>query len=154
MRPSPGEMVWSSARGALTLTTDPLEMDVAAVHAYLSHESYWAAGIPLETVRRAMENSLCFAVLDGEEQVAFARVITDRATFAYLCDVYVVNGYRGRGIATWLIETIDSHPDLQGLRRWSLVTRDAHDLYSRHGFRAPADPGSYMERRDPDVYVR
>lgn len=139
-------------RDSLVLTTDMGRMDVSAVHAYLSQESYWAAGIPLETVRRAMESSLCFAILDGDHLVAFARVVTDRATFAYLCDVYVLDEYRGRGLARRLLEAIDQHPELQGLRRWSLVTRDAHALYARFGYRQLANPAGYMERHDPGVY--
>ena len=142
------------ARDSLVITTDIARMDVAAIHAYLCNESYWAAGIPLETVRRSMENSLCFGILDGTRQAAFARVVTDRATFAYLCDVYVETEYRGRGLGKRLVAAIDAHPDLQGLRRWNLVTRDAHTLYERFGFRAPANPGGYMERRDPGVYAR
>jgi GNAT superfamily N-acetyltransferase len=140
-------------RDSLILTTELHRMDVLAIHSFLSNESYWAAGIPLETVRRSMEHSLCFGVLDGVRQAAFARVITDRATFAYLCDVYVEPDYRGLGLATWLLEAIDAHPELQGLRRWNLVTRDAHPLYAKFGFHAPANPAGYMERRDPDVYL-
>jgi GNAT superfamily N-acetyltransferase len=135
------------------LTTDLARMDVSAVHAFLSRESYWAAGIPLETVRRAMENSLCFGILDGERLAAFGRVVTDRATFAYLCDVYVEEEYRGRGLAKRLMHAIDAHPELQGLRRWNLVTRDAHPLYAQFGYVAPANPAGYMERRKPDIYT-
>lgn len=101
-----------------------------------------------------MENSLCFAILEGDLQVAFARVVTDRATFAYLCDVYVERAYRGRGLGKWLMEAIEAHPDLQGLRRWTLVTRDAHDLYATYGFRGLANPAGYMERWAPDVYKK
>lgn len=139
-------------RDSLVLTTDIGRMDVSAVHAYLAYESYWAAGIPIETVRRAMQGSLCFAILDGDRLVAFARVVTDRATFAYLCDVYVLAEYRGRGLARRLLEAIDRHPELQGLRRWNLVTRDAHALYAQFGYRQPSNPAGYMERHDPDVY--
>lgn len=129
-------------------------MDIGAIHDFLSNESYWAAGIPMTTLRRAMEHSLCFGVLDGRQQVGFARVVTDRATFAYLCDVYIRADYRGRGLAKQLLHAIDAHSDLQGLRRWNLVTSGAHGLYAQFGFVQPANPDGYMERRDPDVYRR
>lgn len=141
-------------RGDLVLTTDAGRMDVDAVHAFLSRESYWAQGIPREVVARSIAHSLCFGVLDRGRQVAFARVVTDRATYAYLCDVYVLASHRGRGIATWMMDAMDGHPDLQGLRRWNLVTRDAHDLYARRRWVAAAQPESYMERLDRGVYQR
>ncbi|HYE03575.1 MAG TPA: GNAT family N-acetyltransferase, partial [Phycisphaerales bacterium] len=128
-------------------------LDLEAVHAYLSR-SYWAAGVPIEVVRRAAAHSLCFGVYHADGQVGFARVITDRATFAYLSDVFVLEAYRGRGLSKWLVETILAHPDLRGLRRFCLLTRDAHGLYARYGFRPLADPRRYMERWDPDVYKR
>ena len=130
--------------GQYVITTDPKKLDLNATHAFLSR-SFWAEGIRKETVARAMANSLCFGVFDGNDQVGFARVVTDRATYAYLCDVYVLESHRGRGLGKWLIETVMAHPDLQGLRRFQLVTRDAHGLYSRHGFAAPAEPDRYME---------
>lgn len=107
----------------LRISTDAAEMDLDAIHAYLSEESYWARGIPRETVARSIANSLCFGVFDGGAQVAFARVITDRATFAYLADVYVLPAYRGRGISRWMMEAVFAHPELRGLRRWMLMTR-------------------------------
>lgn len=140
--------------GELHLRTGADRMDVAAVHAYLAVESYWAAGIPLETVRRSLEHSLCFGIFDEGRQVAFARVVSDRATYAYLCDVYVLAEYRGRGLAKWLMREVDAHPELQGLRRWGLVTRDAHPLYAGFGWTPPANPQGYMERRDPEAYRR
>lgn len=139
---------------ALRLSTDSAGMDVDAIHAYLSGESYWARGIPRETVARSIRNSLCFGVFDGDAQVAFARVVTDRATFAYLCDVYVLPAYRGRGISKWMMEAVFAHPELQGLRRWSLATQDAHGLYAQFGFTPLARPERFMERTDPDVYTR
>jgi len=138
----------------LRLTSAAAGMDVDAIHAYLSGESYWARGIPRETVARSIRNSLCFGVFDDDAQVAFARVVTDRATFAYLADVYVLPAYRGRGISKGLMEAVDAHPELQGLRRWSLATRDAHGLYARFGWRAVAHPERFMERTDPHVYTR
>lgn len=139
-------------RDTLRLSTDTAEMDVGAIHAYLSGESYWARGIPREIVERAVRNSLCFGIFDGAAQVAFARVITDRATYAYLADVYVLQAYRGRGLSKWMMRAITSHPDLQGLRRWSLMTHDAHGLYEQFGFRVMAQPERAMERVHRDVY--
>ena len=143
-----------SERAELEISTDPARMDVRAIHAYLSGESYWARGVPLDVVERSVKHSLCFGIFDGAAQVAFARVVTDRATFAYLCDVYVLEAYRGRGLGKRLMGEIDAHPELQGLRRWSLVTRDAHGLYAQFGFVTPARPERYMERVDPDIYQR
>jgi GNAT superfamily N-acetyltransferase len=138
---------------SLTLSTDRDRMDVDAIHAFLSTESYWSLGIPRDVVERAITGSLCFGIFDGARQVAFARVITDGATFAYLCDVFVIQQYRGRRLAHRLMNAIDRHPDLQGLRRWNLVTRDAHTLYAGYGFTAPARPEGYMERLRPDIYI-
>ena len=140
-------------RGAHRITTDPRAIDVAAVHAFLTR-SYWAEGIPRELVERAIAGSLCFSLFDGARQVGFARVITDRATFAYLCDVYVLEECRGRGLGTWLMEVVQAHPDLQGLRRFVLVTKDAHALYAKFGFEPPAKPRGYMEIAVPGIYKR
>jgi N-acetylglutamate synthase-like GNAT family acetyltransferase len=127
-------------RDGFHISTDPAELDVAALHAYLSR-SYWAQGIPREVVERSVRHSLCFGLYEEKEwskrQVGFARVVSDRATFAYLGDVYVLEDYRGRGLSKWLMECIRTHPELQGLRRWSLATRDAHGLYGRFGFTPP-----------------
>jgi GNAT superfamily N-acetyltransferase len=131
-------------KGQYSIRTDPKQLDLDAIHAFLSR-SFWAEGIPKETVAKAIANSLCFGVFDGKAQVGFARVVTDRATFAYLCDVYVLESHRGHGLGKWLIETVMAHPDLQGLRRFQLVTRDAHGLYSRHGFESPLNPERHME---------
>jgi len=144
----------SDPRAGLRLSLDAAEMDVDAIHAYLSGESYWARGIPRETVARAIRHSLCFGVLDGAAQVAFARVITDRATFGYLADVYVLPAYRGRGLGRWMMESITAHPELQGLRRWGLMTRDAHGLYAGFGFTPLAHPEYAMERTEPGLYAR
>ena len=132
------------AKGRYSITTDPERLDIDAIHAFLSR-SFWAEGIPRDLVAKAIAHSLCFGLFDGAAQVAFARVVTDRATFAYLCDVYVLESHRGRGLGKWLIETVMDHPDLQGLRRFQLVTRDAHGLYARHGFAAPRHPERQME---------
>ena len=140
-------------RGEYLITTDPARVDLAVVHGFLA-ESYWAKGIPLETVRRAVEHSLNFSVYDGARQVGFARVITDYATFAYLGDVFVLESHRGRGLSRWLMEVIVAHPELQGFRRWVLLTRDAHGLYRKVGFKEIAAPERYMELWVPEVYTR
>jgi GNAT superfamily N-acetyltransferase len=134
-------------RDGYLISTDASMLDLEVVHAYLSR-SYWAAGVPEDVVRRSIENSLCFGVYRGEEQAGFARVVTDRATFAYLADVFVLEEHRGQGIGKWLVEVILSHPELKGLRRWMLATRDAHDLYRRYAFTELARPGIFMERKD------
>ena len=127
-----------------SISTDPRRLDIDAIHAYLSR-SFWAGGISRELVARSVANSLCFGLFHRASQVGFARVVTDRATFAYLCDVYMLEEYRGQGLGKWLIEVVMSHPDLQGLRRFQLVTRDAHGLYSRFGFGAASYPDRHME---------
>ena len=135
------------------LTDDPLRVDAAAAHAYLSR-SYWSPGIPFETVERALANSICVAVFHEEVQVAMARVISDRATFAYLADVYVLEDHRGNGLSKRMIETLYAHPDLQGLRRWSLFTADAQSLYAQLGWTQLSHPERAMEMLVPDIYQR
>ena len=142
-------MNWS--RDTFTVTCDPAKLDLAVITEFLA-SSYWAKGIPAATVAKSLEGSLCFAVLDGERQIGFARVITDRATIAYLGDVFILPGYRGRGLSKWLMECVLSHPDLQGLRRWVLATRDAHGLYKQFGFTPLKRPEVFMERHNPDIY--
>ena len=139
-------------RGEYTISTDETRLDSAFVHDFLSR-SYWARNIPLETVRRSIENSLCFGLFEAETQIGFARIITDRATFAYLCDVFVIEDYRGRELSKWLMETIVAHPEVQNLRRWLLATKDAHGLYSQFGFTPLDAPEVFMQRHAPDVYV-
>jgi GNAT superfamily N-acetyltransferase len=139
-------------KGDYRITTDADKLDLDAIHAYLSR-SFWAEGIPKETVARSIANSLCFGLFDRGAQVGFARVVTDRATYAYLCDVYVLESHRGRGLGKWLVETVMAHPDLQGLRRFQLVTRDAHGLYRRHGFETPDHPERQMEIFKHGMYV-
>jgi GNAT superfamily N-acetyltransferase len=138
-------------RGEYAIRTDPAGLDVEAVHAYLTR-SYWAAGIPLETVRRSLQHSVNFAILRADELVGFGRVITDRATFGYVGDVFVLEAHRGKGLSKWLMECMLAHPELQGFRRWVLLTRDAHGLYRQYGFRDLAHPDRYLERWAPDVY--
>jgi GNAT superfamily N-acetyltransferase len=140
-------------RGRFTISTDPARLDRARIQEFLS-TSYWAPGIPREVVDRSIEGSLCFGLYAGAAQVGFARLITDAATFAYVADVFVLEPYRGQGLGLWLMETIRAHPRLQGLRRWSLVTRDAHALYRRVGFVDVENPARWMEIVDRDVYRR
>lgn len=141
------------------ISDDPARLDLDAVHRYLSTESYWAKGLPREVLERSVEGSLCFGIYleNGErgragEQVGFARVITDRATFAWLADVFVLPAHRGLGLSKRLLETILAHPDLQDLRRFLLATADAHGLYRQFGWREPARPQSLMERRRENAY--
>ena len=133
------------------VTSDRTRLDVGAIHDFLSR-AYWSAGIPRALVERAIENSLCFGVFHDKEQVGFARVITDKATFAYLADVYILPEHRGKGLSRRLMEEIVKHPDLQGLRRMLLATRDAHGLYAKFGFRPLAAPDRIMEIHNPSVY--
>jgi len=133
------------------ITCDRTRLDIGAIHDFLS-QAYWSAGIPRAVVERAIENSLCFGVFHDEHQVGFARVITDKATFAYLADVYILSEHRGKGLSRRLIQEIIQHPDLQGLRRMLLATRDAHGLYEKFGFKPLAAPDRIMEIHDPSVY--
>jgi GNAT superfamily N-acetyltransferase len=139
-------------RGDFLISTDPARLDILLIHDFLSNDSYWAAGRPLEVVRGSLANSLCFGLYERGQQVGFARVVTDQATFAWLCDVFVLEPYRGRGLSRWLIECVMGHPALGGLRRFLLATRDAHGLYERYGFTPLADPTRFMEVFRPDVY--
>ena len=134
-----------------TITTDQRRFDTAAIHAFLSR-SYWSPGVPLAVVCKALENSLAFGILRGDAQVGLGRVVTDRATFAYLADVYVLEAHRGKGLSKCLLEAIQAHDDLQGLRRFLLATKDAHSLYARFGFQALANPSRMMEIVNPGVY--
>ena len=140
-------------RATFRLTTDTGAMDLDAIHAYLTR-SYWAEGISKELMARAMAGSLNFGLLEGERQIGFARVITDHATYAYLCDVYVLDEYQGRGLGTWMMQELMAHPDLQGLRRFGLVTWDAHGLYEKCGFAELANPAGHMEIVRPGLYLR
>jgi N-acetylglutamate synthase-like GNAT family acetyltransferase len=137
----------------IEISSDRARMDVDAIHRYLSEESYWAKGIPRELVARAIDNSLCFGAFDGDKQIGFTRVITDFATFAYLADVFVIASHRGRGIAKRIIEAVMAHPELQPLRRWHLVTRDAHALYAKFGFTPLEWPDRHMAKVRPNPYV-
>ena len=137
----------------LRIDTRPEAMDLDMIHRFLSREAYWSRGIPRATVERPIAGSLCFGgFLEGAGQVAFARAISDGATFAYLCDVFVLSAHRGRGYAKQLMDAVMGHPPLQGLRRIMLATRDAHGLYAGYGFDAPAHPRTLMEILRPDIY--
>jgi len=138
-------------RGEYTISTDPGKLDLDVVHGYLT-QSYWAQGIPRDVVRRSIAHSIPFGLYHGGHQVGFARWITDHATFAYLGDVFVLEAWRGRGLSRWLMEVMSAHPELQGFRRWILLTRDAHGLYEKFGFTPLADPKRWMEKWAPDVY--
>jgi GNAT superfamily N-acetyltransferase len=140
-------------RGEFVIRTDRARLDLDLIHGYLT-ECYWAKGIPCEVVARSIENSLCFGVYCGEQQIGFARVISDYATYAYIGDVFVLDSHRGQGLGKWLMECIMAHPLLQGLRRWSLVTRDAHGLYAQSGFTPISAPERHMELHSPRVYER
>ena len=128
------------------ISTDPSRLQLDAIHAYLTR-SYWSPGIPRDVVARAIAHSMCFGLYQGESQVGFARVVTDKASFAYLADVYVLEAHRGQGLSKRLVGEILAHPDLQGLRRFLLATADAHGLYSQFGFNALARPQNMMELR-------
>jgi GNAT superfamily N-acetyltransferase len=136
----------------MRISTDVAEMEVNTIHRFLSESSTWARGIPPETVRRSLEHSLCFGGFVGSGQVAFARVISDFATFANLVDVFVLPGHRGKGYSKVLMQAVVTHPRLQGLRRFTLATSDAHGLYAQFGFEPVADAMPFMQRYFPDVY--
>ena len=131
-------------RGEYLISTDKSRLNVELVRDFLKL-SYWASGIPVEIVRRSIDNSLVFGVYTDDEQVGFARVVTDYATFAYLADVFVLEAHRGRGLGKWMMQVITSHPRLQGFRRWMLATRDAHELYRKYGFAELERPEIFME---------
>jgi GNAT superfamily N-acetyltransferase len=137
----PGE--WT--RGGFTITTAPERIDREAVRRFLA-DAYWAAGRTGSVIDRSLDHSLTFGLFAGERQIGMARVVTDYATFAWLCDVYIETAHRGAGLAEWLVSVVVGHPDLQGLRRWILGTRDAHDLYARFGFQELPEPGRFMIR--------
>jgi GNAT superfamily N-acetyltransferase len=138
-------------RGEFMVTSDLSRMDMDVVHGYLSR-AYWCEGLPRETLERAMRNSLCFGLFEGESQIGFARVVSDRTTFAYVCDVFVLEAHQGKGLGTWLMQGVFRHPELQGLRRWHLTTRDAHALYRKIGFVPLSKPERHMEVFTPDMY--
>lgn len=136
-----------------TISTDKDRLDIGYIQYQLSH-TYWATDIPRSIVERSIENSLCFGVYMEGQQIGFARMITDKATFAYLCDVFIDEGYRGQGISKWMMSVIMDHPDLQGLRRMMLGTKDAHGLYRQYGFKELMAPDRWMEISVPGIYTQ
>lgn len=142
--------------GIYCISTNRTLLNMECIHNYLSNESYWAANIPKEIVIRSIENSLCFGLYVDDSQIGFARVITDKATFAYLADVFVLKEYRGKGLSKWLMQVIHEHPELQTLRRWMLGTRDAHGLYKQFGWTNFTEEVSsrFMQKHNPDVYKK
>jgi len=138
-------------RGEYTISTDNNRLDIGIIHDFISKQSYWAQGRQIETVQRALDNSLNFGLYKNDQQIGFARVVTDYATFAWIADVFVLPEHRGKGLSKWLMELILSHPELQGFRRWVLATKDAPSLYARFGFIALHRPERWMERPDPNM---
>lgn len=145
------ETIFESSRAGYLVSTDRLKLDREAIHRFLS-QSYWSPGLPIEILEKAIVGSICFGVYHEGAQIDFARVISDKATFAYLCDVYVLQEHRGQGLARLLMQMVMEHPELQGLRRMLLVTRDAHDLYGKFGFKPLSRPEGYMEIHHPTIY--
>ena len=147
-------MQQSKTHSPIEISDDKGRLDLPLIHRFLSEEAYWCRGIPHSTVVRAINHSLCVGGYVDGQQVAFARIITDKATFGYLADVFVLPEYRGRGYSKALVATIVDHPELQGLRRLALATSDAHGLYAGFGFAPPASPDSLMEIYNPAIYQR
>ena len=148
--------VYEITEGEFLISTDFNKIQLDVIHHYLSQESYWAQNIPFEVVEKSAKNSLCFGVYHQNKQIGFARVTTDKSTFAYLADVFIIKEYRGNGLSKWLIKTIHSHHDLQGLRRWMLGTKDAHGLYRQFGWTEIPDDlmPRFMQIFNPDVYKK
>lgn len=143
-------MEWT--KNEFVIDTDRSRLDFVAIQRFLAEDSYWAKTRTAEQTQRAIDNSICFGMYHDETLVGFARVVSDQATFAYLGDVFIINEYRGQGLSKWLMEIVISHPDLQGLRRWVLATRDAHGLYEQFDFGELKFPDRWMERSAPDAY--
>lgn len=143
-------MEWQN--GEFTISTDASRLQMDVIQKFLSEDSYWAKERTLEQTMTAIKNSLSFGVYRGSEQIGFARVVTDYATFAYVGDVFILSEFRGQGLSKWLMETIVSHPELQGFRRWVLATKDAHTLYEKFGFAALRFPERWMEKTAPNAY--
>ena len=139
-------------KGDFLITTNKSKLDLKVIHNFLANESYWSKNIPFEIVKTATENSLNFGLFFKDKQIGYARVVTDFATTAYLADVFVLKEFRSQGLSKWLMEIIMNHPKLQGLRRWVLLTQDAHELYKKFGWKTIANPERWMEKHNPDVY--
>ncbi len=147
---------YEAGREEFMISTDPALLNVDVIHGYLSNQSYWAQNVPKEIVQKSITNSLCFGLYFKGKQVGFARLVTDKATFAYLADVFILKEYQGKGLSKWLMEIIQSHPELQGLRRWMLGTRDAHGLYEQFGWTVLDEDSRkrFMQRHFKDVYQK
>lgn len=140
-------------RGEFLISTDPARLDFAVIHGFLTR-AYWSEGISRALVEKAARHALCFGLYHGAAQIGLARVISDYATYAYVADVFILEAYRGQGLGKWLMQSVRAYPELQGLRRWALATRDAHGLYRQVGFTALQNPDRHMEIMDWDVYQR
>ena len=143
----------TATKGDYLITTDKAKMDITFIHHFLSTEAYWSKNIPLATVQRAFDHSLNFGVFHHGSQVGYARIISDFATICYLGDVFIIPEHRRKGLSKWMMEQVMAHPDLEGLRRWILLTRDAHELYRQFGWESIAHPDRWMEIHDPNVYT-
>ncbi|MEP7323601.1 MAG: GNAT family N-acetyltransferase [Saprospiraceae bacterium] len=141
-------------QGEYMISTDRNKLDLKMIHWFLSTQAYWSPGIPFEKVQRASERSLCFGIYYENIQIGYSRIISDYTSIAYLGDVFILKEFRGKGLSKWLMTTIRSHPDLQGLRRWILLTKDAHELYKRTGWSEIAQPDLWMEIHQKDIYER
>lgn len=147
-------VAYEESKNGYQISTDSSLLDISVIFNYLSKESYWAKDIPQTVIEKSIANSLCFGVYKNGEQIGFARLITDKATFAYLADVFIIEVYRGKGLSKWLMEIIQAHPELQGLRRWMLGTRDAHGLYEQFGWTILDEDTRkrFMQRHFSNVY--
>ncbi|CAN5541230.1 GNAT family N-acetyltransferase [soil metagenome] len=147
---------YEAAKDNYLISTDKEKLDIDTIYNYLSQESYWAQDIPRVVVEKSITNSLCFGLYKETEQIGFARLITDKATFAYLGDVFVLPAYRGMGLSKWLMQTIHAHQELQNLRRWWLGTKDAHGLYEQFGWTSITEDVAkrFMQKHNPDVYKK
>lgn len=146
--------IFTTTEGEYTVSTDKSRLDIGVIHGFLANESYWAKDIPVSVVEKTLAGSLCFGIYHQDRQIGFARLITDYAAFAYLADVFIIQEYRGKGLSKLLMRTILAHPELQTLRRWLLVTADAHALYSQFGFTPIPNPEKFMQLHNPDVYTK
>ncbi len=145
-------MTYEVKKDSYLISDDTSLLNINFIHNFLSVESYWAQNIPLNIVEKSVKNSLCFGIYNAEEQIGFARLITDKATFAYLADVFIIAAYRGNGLSKWLIQTIHDHPELQTLRRWMLGTRDAHELYKKFDWTPLPEPERFMQKHNAKAY--
>lgn len=143
-------MVDEYRNGDYMISTDKKRLKTVVIHAFL-RQSYWGSNMTFDSVKKSIKNSFCFGMYKNEEQVGFARVVTDHTTFAYLADVFILENHRGEGLSKWLVETVMSHPELQNLRRWLLITKDAHGLYKKFGFKGINNPDEYLEIFNPDI---